>query len=114
MLILAVVLFVVVALIAIPTGIVYFSSQAQCGSGGVLVGGFSNGYCMYQSVCEDCQNATSCPDCSVLCESRQKTQRDGYCGLREIDLTQRIKQDSEGNIYIEEGAVTCSCCCDNT
>lgn len=48
LIILGVVLLMVVALFAIPTGIVYFQSQAQCGSSGVLVGDSSDGYyCMY-------------------------------------------------------------------
>ena len=65
-----------------------------------------------KKICEDCQNASQCPDCSQLCESKGKIARDSYCGPNQIDLTNKIKRDSEGNFYVEEGPINCYCCCD--
>ena len=111
--ILGIVLLIVVALFAVPFGFIYFKSKSQCGEGGLLIGSLNKGYhCVYPSTCEGCQDATQCPDCNQICESKGKVKRAGYCGPTTIDLTNKIKRDSEGNIYIEEGPVNCYCCCD--
>ncbi|MDP7196802.1 MAG: hypothetical protein QF864_11510 [SAR202 cluster bacterium] len=111
--IIGIVLLIIVALFAVPFGFIYFKSKAQCGEGGMLIGSANKGYyCGYQSICEDCQNASQCPSSSQLCESKGKISRDGYCGPNKIDLTNKIKRDSEGNIYIEEGPINCYSCCD--
>ena len=99
-------------LFAIPFGIIYSKSKSKCGSGGMLIGNSREGYyCGYPSICNDCQNATQCPDCPQLCESKGKIKRDGFCGPTKIDLTNKIKRDKDGNIYIEEGSINCYCCC---
>ena len=111
--IIGIVLLIVVALFAVPFGFIYFKSKAQCGEGGMLIGSANKGYyCVYHSICEDCQNASQCPDCSQLCESKGKIARESYCGPNQIDLTNKIKRGSEGNFYVEEGPVNCYCCCD--
>jgi hypothetical protein len=113
LIIIGIALIIIVALFAVPFGIVYFKSKAQCGKGGMLIGSSNQGYhCGYHSICEDCQNATQCPDCNSICESKGKVERNGFCGPTKIDLTNKIKQDSEGNFYVEEGPVNCYCCCD--
>jgi len=79
----------------------------------MLIGNSREGYyCGYHSVCEECQNVSQCPDCSQLCESKDKTERQGYCSPSKIDLTGKIKKDKEGNVYIEQGPINCYCCCD--
>ena len=111
--IIIIVAIIVIALFATPFGILYFKSKAQCGEGGMLIGSGKTGYyCGYQSVCEDCQNVDQCPDCLQVCESKDKVKREGSCGPSKIDLTGKIKRDSEGNFYVEEGPISCNCCCD--
>jgi len=103
---------ILILLFAVPLGIYFFKSKSQCGSGGMLIGNSRDGYyCGYHSVCNECQNVKQCSDCSQLCESKGKIKREGYCGPTEFDLTNKIKKDKEGNIYIEEGPINCYCCC---
>ena len=103
----------VVALFAIPFGVWYFISNNSCGENGILIGSFNEGwYCYYNVMCEDCQNSTQCPECGQFCESRSKVKRDGYCGPTEIDITNAIKVDNEGNVHIEKLPLTCNCCCE--
>jgi hypothetical protein len=110
---LGIIAIVLLLLFAIPFGIIYFKSKAKCGSGGMLNGNSKEGYsCAYTSVCENCQNASQCPDCTSLCESKGKIKRDCYLGEFKVDLTGKIKKDKEGNIYIERGPINCNCCCD--
>jgi len=113
LIIIGIVLIVVVALFAVPFGFIYFKSKAQCGEGGMLIGSANKGYyCGYQSICKDCQNASQCPDCTTLCESKGKVKRDGCCGPSKIDLTGTIKRTEDGQFYVEEGPINCYCCCD--
>jgi len=104
---------ILILLFAIPLSIYFFKSKSQCGSGGILIGNSKEGYyCGYNSVCEGCQNVSQCPDSFQFCESKGKVKRDGFCGPTKIDLTDKIKRDKEGNIYIAQGPVTCYSCCD--
>ena len=70
---------ILILIFAIPFSVIYYKSKSKCGSGGMLIGNSREGYhCGYNSVCAECQNASQCPDCSNLCESKGKIKRDGY------------------------------------
>ena len=105
----------VVLVVTLGSMFFFFSHKVktQCGEDGALIGSANHGYyCGYHSVCEDCQNTSQCPDCSQLCESKDKVERDGLCGPKTIDLS-KIKRDSDGNYtYVDEGPVNCYCCCE--
>lgn len=112
LIILGIILLIVILLIAIPYALISYKSKKQCGEGGRLLGSANKGYyCGYHSFCEECQNATQCPDCTDICESKGKIKRDGWCGPNSIDLTGKIKVDNEGNFYSEDIPVNCYCCC---
>jgi len=101
----------------ISYGFIFYKSNAQCGSGGMIVGNSYDGfYCVFASNCDNCQNSSQCPDCPSLCESKGKIKSEGfcgpsaiYCGLNRID--DKMKRDEEGNIYSDKG-IHCVCCCD--
>ena len=104
---------IIIGIFTIPFGIVYFKSKSQCGPGGIIIGSGNEGYhCSYKSVCEDCESPQQCPDCTQLCESKGKVEREGWCGPKSIDATNKIKRSPEGGFEIDMGPVNCYCCCD--
>jgi hypothetical protein len=108
-----IIVLVILLLFASPYGFIYLASKVRCGQGGMLIGSGKQGYyCGYQTICKDCQNSSQCPNCTTLCESKGKIKREGFCGASQIDLTNKVKHDEEGNFYIEQGLIRCYCCCD--
>lgn len=110
--IIVIVAILITALLIVPFVIILFKAKAQCGENAILIGSLNKGYyCMYTSVCKDCQNASQCSSCSKICQDKGKIERTSYCGPSKIDLTNKIKRYPNGSWYVEMGPINCYCCC---